>query len=280
MTRTRHTAGHFSQYIAEINEASLLTPDDERELAGRIAGGDPEARDRLVRANLRLVVNIARGYLDRGLLLDDLVSEGNLGLIRAAEGFDAAIGVRFSTYASYWIKQSIRRGVMNQGKPVRLPAYAVTLVAKWRRASAALEGRLGRTPLPSEVGRLLGLSPKKVLIAVEAVRAEECFGSRVCQAGEEGGPDAFDVPGRHGSPLEALAAEDDLSRVHEGLGRLDGRSASVIRLRFGLATGTPMTLREVGENLGLTRERVRQIEKQALAVLTRHVGETPRWAGA
>ena len=136
-------------------------PRKERELAARVAEGDPYAREHMVKANLRLVVNIARGYLNKGLSLEDLIEEGNLGLLRAVEGYDGGMETRFSTYASYWIKQSIRRSVMNNGKPIRLPAYMVSLLSKWRRASTVLTDRLGRAPTPDEVGKALRLSKKK-----------------------------------------------------------------------------------------------------------------------
>jgi len=151
-------------YLREINETALLTADEEKMLARRIAEGDRTARDRMVRANLRLVVNIARGYVGKGLALQDLIEEGNLGLLRAVEGFDPNVGTRFSTYASYWIKQSIRRAVMNNGKPIRLPAYMVTLLSKWKRANEVLADRLGRTPTPDEVGQALKLSKKKLFL--------------------------------------------------------------------------------------------------------------------
>ena len=144
-------------YLREINETALLTADDEQQLAVRIGQGDSQARDRMVRANLRLVVNIARGYTGKGLGLQDLIEEGNLGLLRAVEGFDPAMGTRFSTYASYWIKQSIKRALINSAKTIRIPAYMVELLSKWRRASARLTEELGRTPTPEEVGRILGL---------------------------------------------------------------------------------------------------------------------------
>ena len=129
-------------YLREINETALLTAKDEKDLAGRIADGDVRARDHMVRANLRLVVNIARGYTGKGLNLQDLIEEGNLGLLRAVEGFDPAVGTRFSTYASYWIKQSIKRALINSAKTIRIPAYMVELLSKWRRANARLAGDL------------------------------------------------------------------------------------------------------------------------------------------
>ena len=139
-------------------------------LAERVAVGDPLAREHMVKANLRLVVNIARGYLGKGLNLEDLIEEGNLGLMRAVEGFDGMMETRFSTYASYWIKQSIRRAVMNTGKPIRLPAYMVSLLSKWRRATAVLTDRLGRAPTHEEVGKALRLSKKKMGIVAKAIR--------------------------------------------------------------------------------------------------------------
>ena len=159
-TRRRTSAAvqtPLETYLREINETALLTADDEQELAIAIGDGDTAARDRMVRANLRLVVNIARGYTGKGLGLQDLIEEGNLGLLRAVEGFDPAMGTRFSTYASYWIKQSIKRALINTAKTIRIPAYMVELLSKWRRASARLTEELGRTPTPEEIARVLGL---------------------------------------------------------------------------------------------------------------------------
>src|SRR3954468_24042353 len=157
-------------YLREINEGALLNADEEKMLAHRIAQGDNSARDRMVRANLRLVVNIARGYTGKGLSLQDLIEEGNLGLLRAVEGFDPGVGTRFSTYASYWIKQSIKRALINSSKTIRIPAYMVELLSKWRRASARLTEELGRTPTPEEVARVLGLAKKKLPIIKKAIR--------------------------------------------------------------------------------------------------------------
>src|SRR5262249_49780547 len=153
--KTRPTQSPLETYLREINETPLLTADEERRLAYRIEDGDSEARDHLVRANLRLVVNIARGYAGKGLGLQDLIEEGNLGLLRAVEGFDPSMNTRFSTYASYWIKQSIKRAIVNTAKTIRLPAYMVELMTKWRRASAKLQDELGRTPTHEEVAKSL-----------------------------------------------------------------------------------------------------------------------------
>src|ERR1700755_909345 len=139
-------------YLHDINDTPLLSAREERELAERVAQGDPSAREHMVKANLRLVVNIARGYLGKGLCLEDLIEEGNLGLMRAVEGFDGMMDTRFSTYASYWIKQSIRRAGMNNGKPIRLPAYMVSLLAKWKRVSNGLTERLRRAGGPPAPG--------------------------------------------------------------------------------------------------------------------------------
>src|SRR5271165_5654491 len=157
-------------YLREINEMALLTADEEKTLAHRIAQGDDSARERMVRANLRLVVNIARGYTGKGLGLQDLIEEGNLGLLRAVEGFDPGVGTRFSTYASYWIKQSIKRALINTAKTIRIPAYMVELLSKWRRATTKLQDELGRAPTQEEVARSLDLPKKKLAIIKKAIR--------------------------------------------------------------------------------------------------------------
>src|SRR5438105_7038632 len=174
MTRPRRPRGPSVQspvetYLREINETALLNAQEEKQLAYRIENGDGEARDRMVRANLRLVVNIARSYTGKGLALQDLIEEGNLGLLRAVEGFDPAMNTRFSTYASYWIKQSIKRALVNTAKTIRIPAYMVELLTKWRRASAELQEELGRTPTQEEVAQALNLSRKKPNITKKAL---------------------------------------------------------------------------------------------------------------
>ncbi|WP_406694481.1 RNA polymerase sigma factor RpoD/SigA [Singulisphaera sp. Ch08] len=261
-------------YLHDINNTPLLSAVEERELAERVAIGDPYARDHMVKANLRLVVNIARGYLGKGLCLEDLIEEGNLGLMRAVEGFDGMMDTRFSTYASYWIKQSIRRAVMNNGKPIRLPAYMVSLLAKWKRVSNGLTERLGRPPTPEEIGKVLRLSKKKVGIVAKAIRINNLVPHS--ESTEEDGIALDDMltDDRSKAPDDLLIEADDLERIFHRLDQLDDREATVIRMRFGLEPFAPMTLREVGENLGLTRERARQLESQALLKLMSSLSET------
>jgi len=254
-------------YLHDINDTPLLSAQEERDLAVLVAIGDPVAREHMVKANLRLVVNIARGYLGKGLNLEDLIEEGNLGLMRAVEGFDGMMETRFSTYGSYWIKQSIRRAVMNNGKPIRLPAYMVSLLAKWRRATAVLADRLGQAPTHEEVGKALRLSKKKMGIVAKAIRVSNL--TPHSENLDEDGPALDDIltDDRNKGAESQLIEADDLERVFAQLDSLENREATVIRMRFGLEAYSPMTLREVGENLGLTRERVRQLESQALQKL-------------
>jgi len=265
-TRRRQTASVQSPletYLREINETSLLSADDEHELAIAIGAGDNQARDRMVRANLRLVVNIARGYTGKGLSLQDLIEEGNLGLLRAVEGFDPAIGTRFSTYASYWIKQSIKRALINSAKTIRIPAYMVELLSKWRRATTRLADELGRTPTPEEIARVLGLPRKKLPIIKKAIRIYNLTPQTdQAEAGWSLGEMIMDE--RMQTPEDALVENDNLIHVLRQLEIMDQREATVLRMRFGLDGQVPRTLKEIGETLGLTRERVRQIETEAL----------------
>jgi RNA polymerase primary sigma factor len=265
-------------YLREINETALLTAADERELAGKIAEGDVRARDRMVRANLRLVVNIARGYTGKGLALQDLIEEGNLGLLRAVEGFDPGMGTRFSTYASYWIKQSIKRALINSAKTIRIPAYMVELLSKWRRASARLTEELGRTPTQEEVGRVLGLARKKLPIIKKAIQVYNSTPqSDQTDAGWSLGEMVMDE--RLKAPDEELLDHDVLSTVLELLDTLETREATVLKLRFGLGESQAHTLKEIGAELGLTRERVRQIETEALAKLANGLRDPKERAG-
>jgi RNA polymerase primary sigma factor len=254
-------------YLGEINETRLLTADEEKQLAYRIGEGDGEARDHMVRANLRLVVNIARSYTGKGLGLQDLIAEGNLGLLRAVEGFDPSMNTRFSTYASYWIKQSIKRAVINTGKTIRIPAYMNELLVKWRRATARLQDELGRTPTQEEIAAHLKLPKKKLTIIRKAIRIYNAAPQNE-QADESRSIDEMLMDDNPQTPESHLLQADDLKQVHELLDQMDKREAAVLRLRFGLDGEDPKTLKEIGDRLGLTRERVRQIESEALGKLS------------
>jgi RNA polymerase primary sigma factor len=253
-------------YLREINDTPLLNAEEEKKLAYRIEDGDSEARDQMVRANLRLVVNIARGYTNKGLALQDLIEEGNLGLLRAVEGFDPSMNTRFSTYASYWIKQSIKRAQVNTAHTIRVPAYMVELMSKWRRATNKLQEELGRAPTEEEVADNLNLSKKKRSIVQKALRTY----NGIPQSDQDDGGCSLDemLLDRHTkTPGTEMAAADDWHNVLDLLDTMDARESAVLRMRFGLDNEEPMTLKEIGERLGLTRERVRQIEKEALSKL-------------
>ena len=254
-------------YLREINETALLTADQEKDLARKIGEGSTEARDQMVRANLRLVVNIARGYTGKGLALQDLIEEGNLGLLRAVEGFDPTMNTRFSTYASYWIKQSIKRALVNTAKTIRIPAYMVELLAKWRRATNKLNDELGRPPTHEEVAKFLGLPKKKLNIIKKAIRVYNA--APQTDQGEQGWSiDEMLQDCRSKTPDTEMVETDDLKHVMQLLEKMDKREATVLRMRFGLDDEEPKTLKEIGECLGLTRERVRQIESEALQKLS------------
>jgi RNA polymerase primary sigma factor len=264
--KARPAQSPLETYLHDINETPLLKAEEEREIAYRIEAGDTEARDHLVRANLRLVVNIARSYQGNGLALQDLIAEGNLGVLRAVEGYDPSLNTRFSTYASYWIKQSMKRAVVNTAKTVRLPAYMVQLLSEWRRAGARLQEELGRVATEEEIALRLNLPKKKFNIIKKAIRVNNSA-PQSGQTDSDMSPDEMLTNSNAKSPAIEMVDADDLRKVLDLVSKMDKREAMVLRLRFGLDREEPMTLKDIGERLGLTRERIRQIEKDALATL-------------
>jgi RNA polymerase primary sigma factor len=258
-------------YLREINDTPLLTAAREKELARQIKNnGDPQAREEMVRANLRLVVNIARSYVNKGLDLPDLIEEGNLGLMRAVEGFDPDMNTRFSTYAGFWIKQSIKRALINTAKTIRIPAYMAQLLTEWRRASSLLQDKLGRLPTQEEIALHMKLPRRKLNLIKKAIRIYTA-NPQVDPAEDGQSIDATLVDQRFKTPDTQMIETDDVHQVLAMLDRIGEREATVLRLRFGLDGEEPKTLKEIGELLGLTRERVRQIEREALNTLRQNL---------
>ncbi|MCL2744014.1 MAG: RNA polymerase sigma factor RpoD/SigA [Planctomycetaceae bacterium] len=248
----------LDMYLFEINSFPLLSAEEETELALAIAEGDIEARERMVRSNLRLVVNIARAYIGKGLSFQDLIEEGNLGLMRAVEGYDPSMGTRFSTYASYWIKQTIKRALINSGKTIRIPAYMVEILTKWRKASNRLLEELGRSPTPEETARVLGIARKKLSIIKKAVLVNNLV-PQADQSETGWTMSEMVTDDRMKSPEEEILDNDNLSLVLKQVEQLNERDAAIVKMRFGLCGMEVRTYKEISALLGLTRERVRQI---------------------
>jgi RNA polymerase primary sigma factor len=273
MVREAGTTG-LSWYVDHIKNTPLLSAQEERDLARRVRGGsDPAAREKMISANLRLVVKIAKRYYNPGMTLGDLVAEGNLGLMRAVEAFDPDAGVRFSTYAAWWIKQAIKRSLITSGQTVRIPDYLAKLLTKWRRAEKELESSLGHPPAVEEMARKLHVSLRKANIIQMGLTAA----SAPNQSGGDGSQMLAQTltDSEDSLPEAALMKASDRPYVRSMLRRLGPRERQILELRFGLGggDGPQPTYKDIGHKIGLTRERVRQLEKKALEEL-RHMAES------
>jgi RNA polymerase primary sigma factor len=261
-------------YLKEIGRVPLLSAEDEIQLAKRIEDGDEEAKRRLAEANLRLVVSIAKRYVGRGMLFLDLIQEGNMGLIKAVEKFDFNKGFKFSTYATWWIRQAITRAIADQARTIRIPVHMVETINKLIRVSRQLLQELGREPLPEEIAKEMDLSVDKVReimkIAQEPVSLETPIGEE-----DDSHLGDFIEDQEALAPADAAAYELLKEQLEDVLDTLTEREENVLRLRFGLDDGRTRTLEEVGKVFGVTRERIRQIEAKALRKL-RHPSRSKR----
>ncbi len=253
-------------YLKDIGRVPLLSPEEEIDLAIRIANDDKEAKEILTKANLRLVVSIAKRYVGRGMMFLDLIQEGNLGLIKAVDKFDHTKGFKFSTYATWWIRQAITRAIADQGRTIRIPVHMVETINKVKKTSNMLLHRDGRDPSPEDIAKELGMPTDKVR---DILRISQGPVSLETPIGEEEDSHLGDfIPDEDAlSPADAAAMTFLKTKVNEVLETLTPREAEVLRLRFGLRDGTPQTLEEVGKAFNVTRERIRQIEAKALRKL-------------
>ncbi len=260
-------------YLREIHRTPLLTAEEERELGAKVMYENcPVARERMIRANLRLVVAIAKRYSGRGLPLNDLIEEGNIGLLRAVEGFDPTQGARFSTYASWWIKQAVKRALMSASQPIHVPAYMVELIAKWRTASRSLENDLGYPPSIEQLAEHMDLPVRKVKIIRRAVRALRASNQGpVNSDGDLMSLGELIADTRNAEPEERMLMREDLALLRKLLEAIDDREAQILRLRFGLDGQQPLTLKQIADEVGISRERVRQIVDESLTRLNAQI---------
>jgi RNA polymerase primary sigma factor len=255
-------------YLREIGQIPLLTPKEEIELAGRIKEGDSKARALMIKANLRLVVKIARDYANMGLPLLDLISEGNIGLMKAVERFDPGKGGKLSTYAAWWIKQSIKRALANQSKTIRLPVHLVDKISKMRRVSLRMSEELGRQATDEELAEEIGISSAKISqLKTVSIRPASLDAPVSHDDSKKFGEIVGDEDAQ--TPFEVLRDKNLRDEVNDLLEVLDDRERKIIFQRFALDGGTPKTLEEVGKRFGVTRERIRQLQNIALTKLRR-----------
>lgn len=260
----------YDLYLREIGQVNLLTLPEENELARRIQRGDKKAREHMIKANLRLVVKIARDYENYGLPLLDLINEGNIGLMKAVERFDPAKGAKLSTYAAWWIKQAIKRALANQGKTIRLPVHIVDKLFHMRKASAKLQDVLGREPTDEELADELGMPVRKVRRLRTASLAPSSLDAPL---GDDETNRIADVVADQNaeSPYQELEEKTNGALIREIVATLDPREQTILRFRFGLDGDSEKTLEEVGHKFGVTRERIRQIQNIALNKLRKKI---------
>ena len=252
-------------YLKEIGRVPLLTAEEERDLAKRVERSDQRAKNRLINSNLRLVVSIAKKYVGRGLTLLDLIEEGNIGLMRAVEKFDWRKGYKFSTYATWWIRQAITRAIADQARTIRIPVHMVETINRFIRVSRVLMQELGREPTPEEVAKVMEIEPDKVR---EIIKVSQQPTSLEAPVGEEKDSTLGDfIPDEEIRPEDQASVELLKSHLSEVLDTINDREKKVLKLRFGLDDGRQRTLEEVGREFGVTRERIRQIEAKALRKL-------------
>ncbi len=262
-------------YLREIGQIPLITVQDEIDLAAKIKKGDRNARAKMIKANLRLVVKIAHDYSNLGLPLLDLISEGNIGLMKAVERFDPQKGGKLSTYAAWWIKQSIKRALANQAKTIRLPVHLVDKISKMKRASHRLSERLGRDPTDQELADLLGMPRQKISHLREISIRPASLDAPI---GDDDATEFSEIVGDEAAatPFEMLRDKSLRQDVRKILTELDAREAEILTLRFGLDGNKPLTLEDVGRKFRVTRERVRQIQNIALTKLRRIMDKQDR----
>jgi len=266
----RHYDSSINAYLKEISRQPLLSYEQEIELAKQILAGDEEARKKLITSNLRLVVSVANKYLHYGLPLLDLVEEGNLGLIKAVDKYDHTKGYKFSTYATWWIRQSVSRYLANYGRTIRIPVYMTENVIKYKQATQRLYKEQGRKPTIEEIAVELETTPEDV---AELHKYSQRITSLESIVGNEDGAELGDLIEDTQSidPVDIVAKVFRDQKLMQMLDELSQREADILRFRYGLADGDPHTLKETGDKFGLTRERIRQIEQKALNKLRKHI---------
>ncbi|HCY19834.1 MAG TPA: RNA polymerase subunit sigma [Deltaproteobacteria bacterium] len=253
----------IKRYFNSVKNYPLLLREEEILLAKKIADGNKEAKRRMIEGNLRLVIKIAKKYINRGMPLQDLIEEGNIGLIRAVEKFKPSKGCKFSTYATYWIKQAIERGIINQSKVVRFPIHITADISRMMRITRELTNQLHREPLVADISASMGVSGRYVkklsMMTRKIVSLEANFGDDSDQSLSD-----FIEDDKFQLPLEMLEEEDRIHQISGLLGMLDKKEQAILKMRFGLNTGEPHSLESIGRKFGVTRERIRQIEAKAM----------------